>query len=158
MSRTRTRGEEARLDGTPAAPPRRDGRLRDETPERIGGLRAPLGGLTGWTVVAGGLGLVALAVQIYALSRHGYLRGITEYDDAVYLSAASRMVNGALPYRNFAFVAPPGVPLLMVPVAEIGRLVGLRDALALARLVTAAVTAANVYLLGAVLRHRSRLT
>jgi hypothetical protein len=103
-------------------------------------------------------GLVALGVQLFALSRHGYLRGITEYDDAVYLGAASRLVHGVLPYRNFAFVAPPGVPVLMTPVAFIGRLIGVQDAMVLARLVTAAVTAANVVLLGLLLRHRNIVT
>ncbi|MGH9126999.1 MAG: phospholipid carrier-dependent glycosyltransferase [Acidimicrobiales bacterium] len=146
------------LDSTCTASPGRVRPRRTQPGQPDGGLRARVGGLSGWAVIAAGLGLVALAVQLYALSRHGYLRGITEYDDAVYLGAASRMLHGALPYRNFAFVAPPGVPLLMVPVALVGRVIGLRDALILARLLTALVTAVNVVLLGTLLRHRSRLT
>lgn len=108
--------------------------------------------------VIAAFGLLALAVQLFALLRHGYLGGITEYDDAVYLGAASRLVHGIVPYRNFAFVAPPGVPLLMTPVALIGRLVGVHDAMLLARLMTAVTTAADVVLLGVLLRRRNIVT
>jgi len=127
--------------------------------------RRPLGAPTGALAGSRPVGLliaaiasIALGVQLFALLHPGYLRGVTEYDDAVYIGAATRMVHGALPYRDFALVTPPGVPLLMIPVALIGRITGVRDALQIARLVTVLVTAANVVLLGTLLRHRKLAT
>jgi tetratricopeptide (TPR) repeat protein len=84
---------------------------------------------------------------------HGTSSGIG-YDDGVYLGAAIRLVHGALPYRDFILVHPPGSTLLMAPVAAVGRLVGERDALALARVVTAVVTGLNAALAALVVRHR----
>lgn len=109
-------------------------------------------------ILIGSIALAALAIQLYALFRPGYLRGVTEYDDGVYIAAATRIVHGSLPYRDFAFVEPPGVPLLLTPIALIGRVTGIRDALVIARLVTALVTALNVVLLGVLLRRRNLTT
>ena len=47
--------------------------------------------------------------------------GVTQYDDGVYLGAAIRFVSGVLPYRDFVFVQPPGIVVLMSPVALLGR-------------------------------------
>ena len=59
--------------------------------------------------------LVGLALRLYQLSRPGYLLGITEYDDGADFGSAIRLVNGALPYRDFIMVQPPGITLLMAP-------------------------------------------
>lgn len=109
-------------------------------------------------IVIGLIALTALGIQFFTLLRPGYLRGVTEYDDGVYIAAATRMVHGALPYRNFAFVEPPGVPLLLTPIALLGRLTGIRQALEIARIFTAVVTAVNVVLLGVLLRRRNLTT
>src|SRR5215831_18681580 len=55
---------------------------------------------------------LAVAIRLFTLSRSGYLIGITEYDDGVYLGAALRMTESAVPYKDFAFIQPPGILLL----------------------------------------------
>ena len=95
----------------------------------------------------------ALALRLFTLTRPGYLTGITEYDDGVYLGAAIRMTEGAIPYRDFAFIQPPGIVLLMTPVALVAALTTTVKALALARVLTALASAACVPLAGRLVRH-----
>jgi tetratricopeptide (TPR) repeat protein len=102
---------------------------------------------------------VALAICLYQLTMPNVLFGIhgfsgNGYDDGVYLGAAVSFVHGVIPYRDFAFLQPPGVVLLFSPVALIARIAGTRDALAIARCITAAVTALNVLLITRILRAR----
>jgi alpha-1,2-mannosyltransferase len=97
---------------------------------------------------------LAVAIRLFTLSRSGYLIGITEYDDGVYLGAALRMTEGAMPYQDFAFIQPPGILLLMTPVALIAKVTTTVKALALARLLTALASAACVPLAGNLVRHR----
>jgi hypothetical protein len=92
-----------------------------------------------------------LALPGSLLGAHGYGNGIG-YDDGVYFGAAIRLVHGVLPYRDFDFVQPPGITWVMTPVALLGRLIGDRDALALARCITALVTGLNVALAAFVVR------
>jgi hypothetical protein len=104
-------------------------------------------------------GLVALGVCAYQLSLPHVLFGYhystgNPYDDGVYLGAALHLVNGVLPYRDFVLLHPPGVPLLMTPVAALGRLIGTRDAMAWARVVTVLVAALNAVLAAIAVRHR----
>ena len=109
------------------------------------------------TVVALIPGLLALGVGIWQLSIRGVFNGVTEFDDGVYLGSALRLVSGALPYRDFVFVQPPGITLLMAPIALIGRAVGTEVALELARVVTALVTAVNAFLIALLVRRRGRV-
>jgi len=51
------------------------------------------------------------------LSRPGHLSAFTQYDDGVYFGNALRLVHGAIAYRDFAMVQPPGSMLLLTPVA-----------------------------------------
>jgi hypothetical protein len=51
---------------------------------------------------------LAVAIRLYLLSRNGYLSGITEYDDGVYLGGTVSLLSGAVPYRDFAFSSRPG--------------------------------------------------
>ena len=67
---------------------------------------------------------VGLALRLWQLSRPGYLFGVTEYDDGPYFGSAVRLVDGALPYRDFILVQPPGITLLMVPAALAGKVAG----------------------------------
>jgi hypothetical protein len=97
---------------------------------------------------------LAVAIRLFTLTRPGYLTGITEYDDGVYLGAALRMTEGAMPYKDFAFVQPPGILLLMTPVALVAKLTTTVKALALARLLTALASAACVPLAGNLVRYR----
>lgn len=90
----------------------------------------------------------------FQLHQRGFLFGITEYDDGVYFGNAVRLVHGALPYRDFVSVDPPGMMLALSPIALLSRAIGTRDALALARVLTVVVSGLNVCLLGRILRHR----
>ncbi len=100
---------------------------------------------------------LALAIRLYTLTRPGYLTGVTEYDDGVYLGAAVRLLQGALPYRDFAFVQPPGILLLMAPVAVLAKVSTATHAMAAARLLTAAASTACVPLAGSLVRYRGVL-
>jgi len=108
-------------------------------------------------VIALGAALAAF-LRLYQLSRPGYLIGITEYDDAVYFGNALRLVNGAVPYRDFAMVHPPGSMLLMAPVALLAKVTGTAWGLGIARLLTVGADTACVALLGVLVRHRGPVT
>ena len=97
---------------------------------------------------------LAVAIRLFTLLRPGYLTGITEYDDGVYLGASLRMVDGAMPYKDFAFVQPPGILLLISPVALVAKLTTTVQALALARVLTVIASAACVPLAGNLVRYR----
>ena len=101
--------------------------------------------------------MVSLALLGYQLSRPGYLLGVTEYDDGSYLGSALRLVHGALIYRDFIFVAPPGITLLMAPVALLSKLTGTAAAMGIGRIMTGLVAAGAVVLGGLLVRHRGLL-
>jgi hypothetical protein len=98
--------------------------------------------------------VLAVGLRLFTLTRPGYLRGITEYDDGVYLGGALRLIEGQLPYKDFAFVQPPGILLLMTPVALIAKITTTVKGLALARVLTALASAACVPLAGNLVRYR----
>ncbi|HEX4398470.1 MAG TPA: hypothetical protein VH136_12595, partial [Trebonia sp.] len=98
--------------------------------------------------------VLAVAIRLFTLTRAGYLRGITEYDDGVYIGGAVRLVEGQLPYKDFAFIQPPGILLLMTPVALIAKITTTVKGLALARLLTVLASAACVPLAGNLVRYR----
>ncbi len=101
-------------------------------------------------------GLLGAAIACYDVTRPGALHGIIQYDDGVYYAAAARLVSGVLPYRSFAFVQPPGIALLLAPLAFLAH-GDTRAGLAAARLVTALVAGANAFLAGAAVAHRGRI-
>jgi alpha-1,2-mannosyltransferase len=101
--------------------------------------------------------LVALGLRVYfQYTRPGFLLGVSEYDDGPYYGSAVRLVHGVLPYRDFVMVQPPGIALLMSPVAL---LTGGHTAwgLADARVLTVAASGAGVVLAGLLVRHRGAL-
>ena len=100
---------------------------------------------------------LALFLRLWQLTRHGYLLGVTEYDDGVYFGSAVRLVHGAAPYKDFITVQPPGVMLLMTPVALFAGPLGTAKALAIGRVLTACAGAAGVTLTGLLTRHRGPL-
>ncbi|MFI5067559.1 MAG: hypothetical protein ACHP9Z_26745 [Streptosporangiales bacterium] len=136
---------------TPAAgaPPQDDAR----TPGRPGGRRRP-----GPVPLAiAGLTLLGLGVRLYLLSRPGYLLGVTQYDDGPYFGSALRLVRGALPYRDFIIVQPPGITLLMSPAALLAQVAGTAQGMAAGRILTVAASSAGVLLTGLLLRRRGLL-
>ena len=107
--------------------------------------------LDGKLAMAFGLGLLSLCLSLWQLTAPGYLN---LYDSGVYLGGSIRLISGVLPYRDFTFVQPPGILVLMTPVALISRLIGTQNGFVLARVVSALVTAANCGLLAWIVRHR----
>ena len=108
-------------------------------------------------VVIAAAAILALALRLFQLSRPGYLSGFTQYDDGVYFGNALRLVHGAIAYRDFAMVQPPGSMLLMAPIALAAKVFGAAWGLAAARLATALADTANVVLIGLLVRHRGTL-
>ena len=126
--------------------------------EQAGRPQAGLRGrLTPVNVVIAAMTLLALGLRLFYLTRPGYLLGVTEYDDGSYFGSAVRLVHGMLPYRDFVFVQPPGITLLMTPIALLARVTGTDWGLALARIATMLVGAAGVALAGLLVRHRGVL-
>ena len=100
--------------------------------------------------------MLSLSLGYYELLRPGVLHNILEYDDGVWFGSAVRMAHGAVPYRDFSLVQPPGVPVVLMPIALLSRAIGTRNGFALARLSVPVVQAISVFLCGWLLRHRSR--
>jgi hypothetical protein len=101
---------------------------------------------------------VSLALLAYQLSRPGYLLGVTEYDDGSYVGSALRLVHGDLIYRDFIFVAPPGITLLMAPAALLSKLIGTTAwTMGIGRIMTGLAAAGAVVLGGLLVRHRGLL-
>jgi alpha-1,2-mannosyltransferase len=113
--------------------------------------------LTPATVVIAAATLLALGLRFYQLSRPGYLLGVNEYDDGNYFGSAVRLVSGALPYRDFLIVQPPGITLLMVPAALLSKVTGTAWGMAVGRILTVLVGSASVTLVGLLVRHRGVL-
>ena len=109
------------------------------------------------TLIIIGMTLLALAVRLYYFTRPGYLLGVTEYDDGSYFGSAVRLVHGVLPYRDFVFVQPPGITILMTPVALLSKVTGTDAGLAVARILTMLAGAAGTALAGLLVRHRGAL-
>lgn len=98
--------------------------------------------------------LLALGLRIYQLAQPGHLLGVGDYDDGADFGSAIQLVHGVLPYRDFVMVQPPGITLLMSPAALLAGPGGPAAAIAVARILTVAVSAACVLLGGLLVRHR----
>lgn len=97
------------------------------------------------------------AIACYGDFFHGYLGRLISYDDGVYMGAATLFSHGIMPYRDFVFLHPPGVVLLLTPFALIGRCTGTAVANEAARLFVVLVAMANVVLFARVVRTRPTL-
>jgi Glycosyltransferase family 87 len=111
-----------------------------------------------WAVVAC-VALFSAAFLIWEFSRPHALMGLHQadnYNDGVYFGAALRLVSGKLPYRDFTFLHPPGLPIILAPIAALSHIVGEQVAMAIARLLTV-VTALGIAVLGTwIVRYRGR--
>jgi glycosyl transferase family 87 len=101
--------------------------------------------------------LLALVVRFFLFTRPGSLTGVVEYDDGPYSASAVELVHGVLPYRGFVFVQPPGITLLMAPVALLAKVTGTTVGMAAGRIATALASAAGVALAGLAVRRRGPL-
>ena len=103
--------------------------------------------------------LCATFLALYQLVAPDALFGVQSlsgagYDDGVHVGTALRLTELAMPYRDYVFLHPPGIAVVLAPVALIGRVTSEQWALVLARLLTALVVVANVALVGYLLRKR----
>ncbi|MBU3702570.1 MAG: hypothetical protein FGM58_11055 [Acidimicrobiia bacterium] len=121
---------------------------------------APVRSLTpaGWTAIVVSA-FTCLALCAYQLSLPAALAGVHSYtgggyDDGVHLATALRLTSFTLPYRDYVFLHPPGIAVLLWPLGVIGRIVGEQDALVLGRLLMTVISVANVVLVGVLLRRR----
>jgi hypothetical protein len=106
-------------------------------------------------LVIAGVTALALALRCLIFAHSSFLTsGAVEYDDGVYLGAAIRLLQGALPYKDYAFIQPPGIMVVSLPIALIAKLTSATIGLAIARLATACASAACVALAGHLVRHR----
>jgi alpha-1,2-mannosyltransferase len=105
-----------------------------------------------------GATVLALALRLFLVTRPGFLTsGTVEYDDGVYLGAAQRLLHGALPYKDYAFVQPPGIVVVALPGALLGSLTSQATGLAAARILSVLASTACVPLAGRLVRHRGAL-
>jgi alpha-1,2-mannosyltransferase len=101
--------------------------------------------------------LVGVAVRVILPSVHHAWSGTLEVDDGVHLGAAELLMAGHLPYRDFAFLQPPGIVLLLQPLAALARLIGDDRALVVGRLAFVAIGVLNICLVWKLLRARGRV-
>jgi len=102
--------------------------------------------------------VLALALRLFLVTRSGFLTsGTVEYDDGVYLGAALRLLHGALPYKDYAFVQPPGIVVVALPGALAGSLTSQATGLAVVRVLSVLASTACVPLAGRLLRYRGAL-
>jgi len=106
------------------------------------------------TLAIAGFTLLGLALRLFLLSRPGYLLGVTQYDDGPYFGSALRLVHGALPYRDFIIVQPPGITLLMTPAALLAQVTGTAWGMAAGRMLTIAASSVGILIVGLLVRHR----
>ena len=118
-------------------------------------------GRRGWpssvALVITGFTVIGLGLRLFLLSRPGYLLGVTQYDDGPYFGSALRLVHGALPYRDFIIVQPPGITLLMSPAALLAQVTSTAWGMAAGRILTVAASSAGIVLVGLLARHRGPL-
>jgi alpha-1,2-mannosyltransferase len=128
-----------------------EGQSAEASSPASGGLGTPV------TLIIVAATLLALLLRLYQLSRPGFLLSVNEYDDGPYFGSAVRLVYGALPYRDFLIVQPPGITLLMIPAALLSKVTGTAWGMALGRILTSLAGAASVALAGLLVRHRGVL-
>jgi len=129
------------------------------TSGRAGGLGRRLRAMppTGLVILAATV--LALALRLFLVTRPGFLTsGTVEYDDGVYLGAATRLLHGALPYKDYAFVQPPGIIVIALPAGLAGSLTSQATGLAVARVLSVLASTACVPLAGRLVRHRGVIT
>jgi alpha-1,2-mannosyltransferase len=101
--------------------------------------------------------LVGVAVRVVLPTAHHAWGGISEFDDGVHLGAAQLLFSGHVPYRDFAFLQPPGIVLLLQPLAALARLIGDDQALIVGRAAFVAIGALNTCLAWKLLRPRGKV-
>ncbi len=92
--------------------------------------------------------VLAIFICAHQLTLHGVLHGVVLNSEAQNLGSSIAITRGALPYSNFALAQPPGMPVLLLPLAWISHAVAPSIVLPLARGLTAIATVVAVFLAG----------
>ncbi|MDR3203007.1 MAG: glycosyltransferase 87 family protein [Bifidobacteriaceae bacterium] len=116
---------------------------------------------------AAGRPALALAAAVFAITlgtrlaaglASGGLFGIgASYDEWVHYSAADMVLHGAMPYRDFSLLHPPGIAVVLSPFAWIGSLAGDHVGVILARTAAMSLNAAAAAGLAWTLRRLGRI-
>ncbi|MET0695275.1 MAG: hypothetical protein ABWY56_15185 [Propionibacteriaceae bacterium] len=96
--------------------------------------------------------VVAFLARFLPTMRGSGLFGINYYDDGVHYAAATGLVHGQLPYRDFLLLHPPGIVLALAPFAAVANWIGDARGFALARLAFMALGGLNAVLVSRFLR------
>ncbi|RKH54828.1 glycosyltransferase family 87 protein [Corallococcus aberystwythensis] len=102
-----------------------------------------------WPLLIVALGAWVLRALAF-FHRSGPMGYPMDYDEGVYFSAASLLLRGDLPYRDFIFVHPPGALLLWAPGAALTLGLDAATAYGISRYLAATVGALCVFLAGRV--------
>ena len=103
------------------------------------------------------IAIAAFLVRIIPVLLGGGLLGIQGYDDGVYFGAASSLIHGVIPYRDFLLLHPPGIVIALTPFAMLGAIIGDPAAFAVARISFIALGAMNAVLVALVAGRYRRL-
>lgn len=95
--------------------------------------------------------VTSLVIAAWEITRPGIP---SAYDSGVYLNAAYQFVAGWWPYRDFAFVQPPGIVLLISPAAVVAHLFSGTAGVLAARATAALANAGAVALVSYIFRRR----
>jgi alpha-1,2-mannosyltransferase len=102
------------------------------------------------------IALLAFVARLLPTLHGGGLGGIDDYDDGVYFAGSQALIAGRVPYRDFVLLHPPGILLVLSPLAGLARVVSDHQAFEIARVAFMALGSLNAVLTAAVAR-RSRL-
>ncbi len=97
---------------------------------------------------------VGSGIVFHNLSVHHGLYALTEYDDGVYFGATMHLVAGQLPYRSFVMVQPPGITIILAPIALLVGPADPRAGLAIARVLTGTFVGLDALLIAFILRYK----
>lgn len=89
--------------------------MSDASPSSLSPSRHPW-----WPLLLVGAGAWLLRVAGF-FHRGGALGYPVDYDEGVYFSAAALLSQGVMPYRDYFFVHPPGLAVLLSPLAALSR-------------------------------------
>lgn len=95
-----------------------------------------------------GAGLLFLTALLIRVIPGRIVTGAVDYDEGVYVAAALTLLDGRFPWRDFAFLHPPGVILWLLPAA----LAGPKFALLIGRVLTVLLGSLNVVMAGRIVR------
>lgn len=95
---------------------------------------------------------VAFVARLLPTMNGSGVFGLHFYDDGVHFAAATGLVHGRLPYRDFLLLHPPGIVVLLAPFAEVGQWIGDGRGFALARLAFMVLGGVNAVLVSCYLR------